>query len=123
MPGYLLDTNAVIYFFDGEEKVSSLVLNPDNQVAVSFISKIELLCFETEDADILTNIAQFLTEIEIHYLDDEILSTAIEYRKKLKLKVPDAIIAATAKRHNMTLITADKALIQKIGDLQIITPI
>lgn len=123
MPRYLLDTNAVIYFFDGEEKISELLLHSDDAVCVSFITKIELLCFETADKEILRKIAEFLDEIEVVLMTEEIISEAISYRKNLKLKIPDAIIAATAKTSDLTLITADKTLTQKLKDVNTISPI
>jgi len=48
MPGYLLDTNSVIYFFNGEEPISKLIKEAENNISISFITKIELLCFETD---------------------------------------------------------------------------
>ncbi len=47
-PGYLLDTNSVIYFFNGEEPISKLIKEAENNISISFITKIELLCFETD---------------------------------------------------------------------------
>ncbi len=47
MSGYLLDTNSVIYFFNGEEPISTLIKEAENSISISFITKIELLCFET----------------------------------------------------------------------------
>ncbi len=49
MSGYLLDTNAVIYFFNGEKKVAQLVESAKGRIFISFITQIEVLCFEIED--------------------------------------------------------------------------
>lgn len=122
MPSYLLDTNSVIYFFDGEEIVSDLIENAKDQILISCITKIELLCFETNDKAAVKGIVDFLKEVEILYVDDDIIDSAVTYRKKYKLKVPDAIIAATAKVMRLFLVTADKAF-QKIPDIEIISPI
>lgn len=122
MPGYLLDTNSVIYFFDGEETVSGLIENAKEQIFISCITKIELLCFETDDKAAVKGIDSFLKEVEILYFDDDIIDSAVSYRKSYKLKVPDAIIAATAKVRRLSLVTADKAF-QKIPDIEIISPI
>jgi predicted nucleic acid-binding protein len=43
--------------------------------------------------------------------------------KKSRRKIPDAIIAATAKVKGSTLVTADKSLTQKLRELAIISPI
>ncbi len=122
MSGYLLDTNSVIYFFNGEEPISKLIKEAENSISISFITKIELLCFETEN-DITKEIAEFISEIEVVYISDEIIEKTIDYRKTLKLKIPDAIIAATAKVKELTLVTADKSLSQKLKELKIVNPI
>lgn len=122
MPGYLLDTNSVIYFFDGEETISGLIENAKEQIFISCITKIELLCFETDDKAEVKDIDSFLKEVEILYFDDDIIDSAVSYRKSYKLKLPDAIIAATAKVRRLSLVTADKAF-QKIPDIEIISPI
>ena len=122
MSGYLLDTNSVIYFFNGEEPISKLIKEAENSISISFITKIELLCFETEN-DTTKKIAEFISEIEVVYISDEIIEMTIDYRKTVKLKIPDAIIAATAKVKELTLVTADKSLTQKLKELKIVTPI
>jgi hypothetical protein len=40
MTRYLLDTNSVIYFFNGEEKVAQIIESLDSEIYVSFISKL-----------------------------------------------------------------------------------
>ena len=45
-----------------------------------------------------------------------IKSYTIEFRKKYKLKLPDAIIAATAQFLNIPLVTADKSF-NKINEI------
>lgn len=122
MSSYLLDTNSVIYFFNGEEKISNLIEETENNISISFVTKIELLCFETEN-DIAKKIAEFINEIEVVYISDEIIEKTIEYRKILKLKTPDAIIAATAKVKDLTLVTADRSLTRKLKELAIVSPI
>ncbi|MEW6087112.1 MAG: type II toxin-antitoxin system VapC family toxin [bacterium] len=123
MSGYLLDTNSVIYFFNGEQKISKLIENSKNNVSVSFITKIELLCFETDDSNVINKISEFLEEIDVITIDDKIIAKTVDYRKNLKLRVPDAIIAATAKIRDLALITADKSLIRKLKEIETITPL
>lgn len=122
MPDYLLDTNAVIYFFNGEESISKLINETKGKINISFITKIELLCFEAEDA-VGKEIAEFVKEIEVLLINDEIITRTIHYHKNLKLKVPDAIIAATANVRDLILVTADRSLAQKVKELTIISPI
>ena len=65
MSGYLLDTNSIIYFFNGEEKISRLIEKAKDKIFISFIAKIELLCFESEDEEVMKKIDKFLRVIEV----------------------------------------------------------
>ena len=123
MAGYLLDTNSVIYFFNGEKKIADLIAKTKDEIVISFITKIELLSFDIEDHDTEKKVRQFLNEIRVILLDDDVITATIEYRKKLKLKIPDAIISATAKVLGVILITADKVLSKKLTGIKIISPI
>ncbi len=123
MPAYLLDTNSVIYFFNGEEKISRLVEKAEDGICISFITKIELLCMET-DADTLKKVVEFIKDVEVLSIDDEIIEKTIVYGYNMGLKVPDAIIAATAKVKDLTLVTADALIGQKLQkEIKIVKPI
>jgi|APFre7841882590_1041340.scaffolds.fasta_scaffold730441_1 predicted nucleic acid-binding protein len=41
----------------------------------------------------------------------------------MKLKVPDAIICATAKVRKLILVTADKSLTKKIKGIKVVSPL
>ena len=42
------------------------------------------------------------------------MENVIGIRQKLRLKIPDAIIAASAKKEQAILVTADKEMIKKV---------
>jgi len=121
---YLLDTNAVIYYFRGMQKaiaVFKLIEDANEEVNLSVITKIELLSFDNEDE--LKNIDRLLVNSRIFSLDDEIVDKTIEVRRKYKLKLPDAIIAATAMVNNLILVTHNKKDFKKTRGLKIIDPL
>jgi len=121
---YLLDTNAVIYYFKGMQKavaVFKLIEDANEEVNLSVITKIELLSFDNEDE--LKNIDRLLVNSRIFSLDDEIVDKTIEVRRKYKLKLPDAIIAATAMVNNLILVTHNKKDFKEIRGLKIIDPL
>ena len=121
---YLLDTNAVIYYFRGMQKaiaVFKLIEDANEEVNLSVITKIELLSFDNEDE--LKNIDRLLVNSRIFSLDDEIVDKTIEVRRKYKLKLPDAIIAATAMINNLILVTHNKKDFKEIRGLKIIDPL
>jgi predicted nucleic acid-binding protein len=109
----VLDTNAVIKILDNKEK-SPLLDNafPDSERVVSVITQIELLGYPdiTEEAEEL--IRSFLDDIPIISLDISIVETAIQIRRsKPSVKLPDAVIAATAIEFDAILVTNDNDLL------------
>jgi len=55
-------------------------------------------------------------------LDDEIVERAIEVRRLYKIKLPDAIIAATALVYNLTLVTRNTVDFKNISGLALVNP-
>lgn len=104
---FLLDTNAVLYLLGGR-RAQAL---PDGTYFLSVISELELLAYPAltpaEDAQIKA----FLQDITIVELNNVVKSHAIELRKRHGLKLPDAIIAATAITLNATVLTNDQRLL------------
>ena len=75
---YLLDTNAVIYYFKGMQKavaVFKLLEDANEDINLSVITKIELLSFDNEDE--LKNIDRLLANSRIFSLDDEIVDKTV----------------------------------------------
>jgi predicted nucleic acid-binding protein len=102
----LLDTNIVLYFLGGR------LINPlpSGQYFVSVITEIELLSYPTLSSDEETQIIEFLTKITVLAIDNNIKNLTVALRKQYKLRLPDAIIAATAQRLNAMLFTNDVRL-------------
>jgi len=110
----ILDTNAVIKLLDDEN--NSLVLDaifPGNTRIISVITQIELLGYPgiTEEAEDL--ILSFLNNIPIISIDDITVENAVQIRRsKTSIKLPDAVIAATAVEFKATLVTNDDDLLK-----------
>lgn len=102
----LLDTNVVLYFLGGR-LTNSL---PLGQYFVSVISEIELLSYPSLSPDEEVQIRNFLTKITVVRIESKIKELAIALRKQYRLRLPDAIIAATAQSLNATLFTNDVRL-------------
>ena len=124
--GYFLDTNTVIYYLEG-------VLTPAGKALVqeavaegskiSFISKIELLGWNPPEGSKIYAIQTFLHSASIVGLDDVITDLTIYLRKTYrKIKLPDAIIAATCIGCGMKLTTRNTADFSPIKELTIINP-
>ena len=121
---YLIDSNAAIDYLRGSLSASGMTFMDDvvNDIPkVSIVSKIEVLGFNTtpEAYKILTD---FFDDALVLPLSDEVAEKTIELRKNYKIKLPDAIIAATALDYNFTLITRNTADFDKVQELTVVNP-
>jgi predicted nucleic acid-binding protein len=121
---YLLDTNVWIEAVAGEpHAVKALLLAAvDEWCGFSAITRFEILCWPGLSADderaFLTVLAEF-NEVSV---SSRVIDEAIRIRKATKLKVPDALIAATALSENASLITRNSTDFKNIAGLQVIDP-
>jgi hypothetical protein len=107
----LLDTNVVLYFLGG--RLANPL--PSGRYFVSVITEIELLSYPSLSPDEETQIRDFLTKITVVGIDNNIKELAITFRKQNRLRLPDAIIAATAQSLNAILFTNDVRLASLTG--------
>ncbi|MFA6245084.1 MAG: type II toxin-antitoxin system VapC family toxin [Candidatus Hydrogenedentales bacterium] len=108
----LLDTSIVLYGLEGR---LGLPLGA-SEYAISVITEMELLSFPQLTTDQEESIRLFISKIRVCGLSRPVREKAIELRRKFALKLPDAIIAATAFVYACDLITNDKALL-KLSDI------
>jgi predicted nucleic acid-binding protein len=121
---YLWDNNTVIYFLQNQFTVSAeqFIDNLDSDIGVSVITEIELMCWKSSTESELQILTQFLSEVEIFELSQEIKKETARIRKSYKTKLPDAIIAATAIINDITLLTRNVVDFDRITGLKIINP-
>ena len=112
-----VDTNIIVYLISGHQNAAKLLFN--KELHFSFITEIELLSFKKLTKREETVTKQILADGLVFQSDSHITSLATRIRLNHGLEVPDAIIAATAIRFNLPLISADKDL-SKVSDLQLI---
>jgi len=105
IPIIAIDTNIVIRAFNGNEECKNIISNKLSVVSVMI--EIELLTWPRLDFEEYNLLSSFLSECFIISISREIKESAISIRKNYNLKVPDAIIAATAITKNLTLFSAD----------------
>ena len=121
---YLLDTNVVIHFLDASLPIKSInTLNQivDDAPMVSVVTKMELLGFNFTSIDEQTIMETFINNCNVIDINNDIVAKTISIRKTKKIKLPDAIIAATAIVGNFTLITSDPDF-KNISELKVIDP-
>ncbi len=113
---FIADTNFLIYVHEG-----SKIIKPFLQFnfGVSFITEVELLGFKGITKSEEEKLKGLLNDCFLIEWNTKIKEQTIEFRKKYSLRLPDAIIAATAAVYGVPLITADKAF-SKIEELDLI---
>jgi len=117
---YMADTNALIYLLSGDSCMKSYLAS---YIGLSVISEIELLSFPGITSFEEQQIRSFIKDCTVLFLTENVKNKTIALRRSYKIKLPDAIIAATAIENNLPLITADKGFKQIAElDLALIEP-
>jgi predicted nucleic acid-binding protein len=80
------------------------------RVLVSVITELELLSYPSLTVHERFQIDRFLRDVSIVELTQNIKEGVIKLRREHRLKLPDAIIAATALWENADLLTNDERL-------------
>ena len=107
----VFDTSVILNFFDNEPEIpdlDSLMLEFD--CFVSIITRMELLKFPeiTDEEEIRIN--EFLATLSVLQINDVVERETIAISRQTKLKLPDAIIAATAIAIGAEVVTTDPHL-------------
>lgn len=121
---FLIDTNVIIDYTsnlipgNGTAFVENIFNTAFN---TSVVVKIEVLGYN----DVLAKmqlLEEFLSSATIFPLDDAIILKTIELRRIKKIKLGDAVIAATALVYNLVIITRNTADVNNITGLTCIDP-
>ena len=122
---FLLDTNIILGFLNGNSKINDFFQKNliDSSLYASQITRMELLGYPSISSDEEKCLKDFLSLIKILPVNDAVCDQAITLRRKTRLKLPDALIAATAICFDLVLITCDVELLEKSDTLRSINPI
>ncbi|MEO6000529.1 MAG: type II toxin-antitoxin system VapC family toxin [Chitinophagaceae bacterium] len=123
---YLWDTNIAIYYLQQQfptaaEKFIDDILK-DYHPIISAITEIELLCWKTATDNDLKVLSNFINASIIIELEKSIKQKTAEIRKVYNIKLPDAIIAATALIYNLSSISRNVSDFSRINGIKIINP-
>jgi predicted nucleic acid-binding protein len=109
----LLDTNAVIYLQKGLLEVPL----PLGEYLISVITEIELLSFAGLEEVQRDSLSRLIEDMEVVQIDQTVKQNAIVLRRDYRLKLPDALIAASALARDAVLVTNDSQLAKIPGML------
>ncbi len=106
---YLLDTNAVIQLLAGNPSLRKMVEDADF-LSISVISKLEFLSYPDLTEDEKTAFYELLEDLTVFDLtasDSALIEEVVAMRIDGGLKLPDAVIAATAFVNDCEVVTND----------------
>jgi predicted nucleic acid-binding protein len=115
--GYLIDTNAVIDYLENKLPDNASSFIDDLLIQISVVSRIELLAWPNISKEQLTLLNGFINASDILLLSEAVILKTIELKKKYRIKLPDAIIAATAIVNDLNLLTRNISDFEKIDGL------
>lgn len=122
---FLIDSNAAIDFLGGllpiaaTTRLESWILN--GECAISIINRIEMYSIVLPPAA-LTAVNNFVASVQIFALSDIIADRTILIRQAHRLKLPDAVIAATCLENTLPVISRNQADFGKVIGLTVIDP-
>lgn len=99
----LFDSNIIIYLSKREIPLS--FLDQFDEHYISVITYMEVLGYRFRDAIEENFIREILGVFHLLYIDQKIADMVIQIRRETSIRLPDAIIAATAKSANLQLVT------------------
>jgi predicted nucleic acid-binding protein len=99
----LFDSNIIIYLSRRELPFS--IVDQFDEIFISVITYMEILGYDFEDPNEEMFIKDLLSVFKTIYIDQRIADTVVKIRRKKRIKLPDAIISATAISEGLYLVT------------------
>ena len=118
---YLVDTNILIYYLEGEDRVTSFIKKHLYECGISQINYLEVFSIPLDQREEAV-IENFVKLFEIFDIDSMITKQAIRNRQSKKVKLADNLIAATAQIHDLVLVTRNVKDFQNLPNLNLFNP-
>ncbi|MPM60803.1 tRNA(fMet)-specific endonuclease VapC [bioreactor metagenome] len=113
----LCDTNTLLYLLQNNELVVDFLMG--KQVYISAITELELFGRQNMNEEEIAVIEELVDSCFVFDLLSPIKQIVKEIKRKYKIKLPDAIIAATAIYLDIPLVTFDDDF-KNIEELQLV---
>ena len=119
---FILDTNTIVYLSQEKIRITDFASRGD-RLCISIISYMESLGypFKSKEEEII--VKSLCDSCDVFNLTKQSTDKTIEIRKQFKIKLPDAIIAASALVNKAILVTANVKDFKMIDGISIINPI
>ena len=122
---YVFDSNILIYYLNsalpdtGRQLVGQGILRTSY---ISVITRIEILCGIDKAIPIPQPVTDLLNQFREQPFTEAIIQQCIDIRRNQRIKLPDAIIAATALHLQLPLVTRNIGDFKNIETLTTINP-
>jgi predicted nucleic acid-binding protein len=123
--GCVIDTNILIYHLAGvltDQAEASLADALESGSYISIITRIELFGWRKHSSDSLKAAEVLLKSVSEIPLHEEIIHLCISFRQNYPIKLPDAIIAATARYAKVPLMTRNMTDFERVPELKMVDP-
>jgi toxin FitB len=117
----LLDSNIIIYLAQKKLAPDDFIL-PDDLLFVSDISLMETLGYAFSDPTEKHETEALLNVLVRLPIADSVVMKVIELRQSRRMKLPDAIIAATAILNDCSVVTRNIADFTGVDGLEVLNP-
>lgn len=123
---WLLDTNVVIDSFAGRPEAIKAIASARKSdlewIGYSSITRLEVLGFPGLAAADEAGLHRLLVQFSEAEVSAAIIERAIEIRRSVRIKTPDAIIAATALIYRASLVTRNVGDFTGVPELTVVDP-
>ena len=121
---YLVDTNVWINALAGKPAAGQVLqqLTEVGWAGFSAITRLEIFGFpglSSQDEAAFNAVLEQFQEVDI---SANVIETAIRLRKQVKIRTPDALIAACALTQQAAIITSNEQDFSKVPELQVFNP-
>jgi len=99
----ILDSNILIYLSKNELPLA--FLDQFDALFISVVSYMEVLGYAFRNSEEENFVKEIIDLFDVRFINQEIAEIVIKYRKRYRIKLPDAIIAATAEADGSCLVT------------------
>lgn len=122
MSSMLIDSNIIIYAAQPEHSDLRGFI-AQNAPAVSAVSYIEVVGFHKLTEQDRQFFEAFFSAAQVLSISKDVVAEATRLRQMKKLSLGDALIAATALTHHLTLVTRNVKDFDWIANLQLLNPL
>jgi len=123
---WLLDTNVIIDAFAGRLEAAKALTSARTSdvewIGYSAVTRLEVLGFPGLAEEDEVRLRQLLAEFSEAEVSAAIIERAIEIRRSVRIKTPDAIVAATALIYGASLVTRNVEDFSVVPGLAVVDP-